>query len=334
MTNIFKMNVIQMTLDDIPQFHGTSNENIKSYFESFESIATIGKWSSKERLNVLTAYGLQGHAMHYYRALPADVKPSYKLIKEMLLNYFWSSDIRMLKKAELAKLKQEECSSLDIYLEKLEELVYQLNYSNEQKLDSLIAGLNDDLRISVILKRFKTFNEAVAYIRLENAIKPNYNVNSTKLFKELNEKIDKLAAGACTVQFSGATPRRVSLNEYAGERDLDEQVSEVIEQKLRMIMPQTINTLGRPKFASSTDGMREIERMQAKIKNLKRQRNRLPQQNRRISLDGRRYTSTRTPVKDQDPREPPKIYPPPNITYRPPTIIRQPRKTFIQPPKL
>uniref|UniRef100_A0A7M5V1A3 Retrotransposon gag domain-containing protein n=1 Tax=Clytia hemisphaerica TaxID=252671 RepID=A0A7M5V1A3_9CNID len=166
MTSIFKMNVIQMTLDDIPQFNGASNENIKSYFESFESIATIGKWSSKERLDILTAYGLQGHAMHYYRALPADVKPSYKLIKEMLLNYFWSSDIRMLKKAELAKLKQEECSSLDIYLEKLEELVYQLNYSNEQKLDSLIAGLNEDLRISIILKRFKTFNEAVAYIRL------------------------------------------------------------------------------------------------------------------------------------------------------------------------
>ena len=279
------MSPIQVTLENVPQFYGTSKENIKSYFVTFEGIATIAKWSYKERRDILAAYGLQGHANHFYSALPADVKTSYRRIKETLLNYFASSDTRILKKAELANLKQKKCASIDAYIDKVEDLTFQLDYNGEKKLDSLIFGLNEDLRVAVMLKRFKTFSDAVAYIKLKNAIKPKDKEISTEMLKKLHEKVEKLTEigsdKEVTVQSTSPNPKRVVIDDYTDSaRYLNERIAELINQKLQTAEPQAIDTFGQPNFALTTDSMREIERMKAEIRSLKRQEKR-PQQNRR-----------------------------------------------------
>ena len=74
---------------------------------------------------------------------------------------------------ETTTLKQNDCDTLERYVEKLEDLAYQLDLTSEQKLDILIKGLDDGLRPAAIMKQFKSFKDFKAskeYLMLKDSV--------------------------------------------------------------------------------------------------------------------------------------------------------------------
>ena len=64
-----------------------------------------------------------------------------------------------------------------------------LNITTEQKLDTLINGLNNRLKPSAIMKQFIDYEDAVKYLMLKDSVSTFYNIN---LVQEMNNKIDLL----------------------------------------------------------------------------------------------------------------------------------------------
>ena len=83
-------------------------------------------------------------------------------------------------------LKQNNFETLEEYIEKLEEMAYVLNITTEQKLDTLINGLNNRLKPSAIMKQFIDYEDAVEYL-IKDSVSTTYNIN---LVQEMINKID------------------------------------------------------------------------------------------------------------------------------------------------
>ena len=156
-------------------------------------------------------------------------------------------------------LKQNDCVTLEKYIEKLEDLAYQLDLTSEPKLDILINGLDDNLRPTAIMKQFKSFENATEYLMLKDSVSTR---NNNKLLLELNRKVEKLS------------------NEM-------EKLSN-LEQKLQVMSqrPQHLNNFGTPNYATTTDTMREISRLKTEIRQLKSNQ-RGPERDRSVGFANR-----------------------------------------------
>ena len=215
---------------DLPSFTGSVNDDIESFFKNFEKIANCNNWTTKKMTQVVPIT-FSKQAEFYYDQLEDYVKKSYQRLKSAMMERFCSAQMRCKKKAELYQLRQEHCESLEAYIIKLEELAFQINLTSEEKLDNFLNGLDDSLRAPTMMKQFKTFEEAISYVTLRDAISPNNKYNENKLLRELSKKLDML------------------------------KEEKFIQQ------PQQINTYACPEF-STADIMHEFDRLQAKIYSL------------------------------------------------------------------
>ena len=250
---------------DLPTFEGSEKENIKTFFENFEKLAAFNGWSPQRKLQAIPIT-FNKKANYFYAQLGDDVKASYTNLKSAMVERFSSAQTRCKKKAELFALRQNDCDTLEQYIEKLEDISYQLDLTSEQKLDILINGLNDNLRPAAILKQFKTFEDATEYLTLKNSVSTS---NNNKLLQELNKKVERLAneklqtvtqpANMCT-----ATPATI-------ENDITDKLSNLLDQKFQLMsqQPQQLNNYGTPNYASTTDAMREVARLKAENRQLK-----------------------------------------------------------------
>ncbi|MEO0683463.1 MAG: hypothetical protein AAFY76_00045, partial [Cyanobacteria bacterium J06649_11] len=124
---------------DLPTFDGSEKENVKTFFESFEKLALFNNWSNERKLRAIPIT-FNKKANYFYAQLGDDIKTSYTKLKAAMIERFSSAQTRCKKKAELFALRQDDCDSLEQYIEKLEDISYQLDLTSEQKLDILING--------------------------------------------------------------------------------------------------------------------------------------------------------------------------------------------------
>ena len=273
---------------DLPTFDGSQKENIKTFFESFEKLALFNGWNDRRKLQAIPIT-LNKKANYFYAELGENIKSSYKELKAAMIKRFSSAQTRCKKKAELFALKQNDCVPLEKYIEKLEDLAYQLDLTSEQKLDILINGLDDNLRPAAIMKQFKSFEDATEYLILKDVVSKS---SDNKLLLELNRKVEKLSQSQ-TTNPTTASNHLCMTSTAPVEEDVTEKLSRLIEQKLQSMSqpPQHLNNYGTPNYATTTDTMREISRLKAENRQLKSNQ-REPERDRSIGFASRSMRTT------------------------------------------
>ena len=255
-----QINTVTVGKADLPSFTGSNKDDVKSFFKKFERISECNSWTREKMIKVIPIT-FSKQAEFFYDQLDNNVKKSYQRLKSAMLERFSSAQMRCKMKAELYKLKQENCESLEDYIIRLEEISFQLDLTSEQKLDALLNGLNDSLRRSATMKQFTTFEEAVNYVTLRDSMSTSDTTDTKKMLQDLHKKMEELSTGkVCSVQSKKEEPEQM-------------------------------NTFGQPNFASTTDTMREFSRLRAKIRSLE-QNQRRPQRDRSVGFNSRYLRTT------------------------------------------
>lgn len=169
---------INTRISDLPGF-GDGILTVKQFFEKFARYAGLNHWDEQEKALILPNC-LHRRALTFYNTLSN---------KEM--NHFNAAAPESLAKhCAFLYTEMQGKQDLDEFLEKLEISFEESNTPDETKVDILIRGLRLDLSYLLPTKMPCTYNDAVRYVQLRNAMKKHKDTQVEEILEISKTNLD------------------------------------------------------------------------------------------------------------------------------------------------
>ena len=151
-------------------FVGTVAENVLDWLESFNRIATHNVWNDQKQLQVIPVY-LKNIDLIFYRSLPEQTKGNIELLKTALRDRYHTQDRLYDMRVKLHNLKQG--SSLEEYINDLDNLARHLELPEQQKIYYLIFRLKHKLKKALLIRQPRTYDNAVTFAKRKHHFTKN-----------------------------------------------------------------------------------------------------------------------------------------------------------------
>uniref|UniRef100_A0A7M5TUQ9 CCHC-type domain-containing protein n=1 Tax=Clytia hemisphaerica TaxID=252671 RepID=A0A7M5TUQ9_9CNID len=156
---------------DLPCF-GDKKLTIKQFFNKYERYALLNEWTELQKALILPNC-LVKRALTFYNTIPLEIQKDYKQCKERITNQFCSPE-DIAKHRAILYTQRQGSEDLESFLERLELSFEELGTPDTTKIDILTANLRPELAYRLQMKQPKTYNDAVRFIQLKNALeRPN-----------------------------------------------------------------------------------------------------------------------------------------------------------------
>ena len=99
--------------------------------------------------------------MNFYRFLPGQTKTDINLLKAALRDRYHTQDCLYDMRVKLHELRQ--ISSLEAYINDLDNLARHLELPEQQKIHYLIFGLKPKLKQALLIRQPQTYDDAVTF---------------------------------------------------------------------------------------------------------------------------------------------------------------------------
>ena len=152
---LMKQLLTQLTRKPSTEIHptpltGTAANNILHWLENFDCIAAHNIWNDQKHLQVMSVY-LKDTALNFYCSLPEQTKTDINLLKAALRDRYHTQDRLYDMRVKLHELRQG--SSLEAYINDLNNLTCHLELPEQQKIHYFIFGLKPKLKQALIIRQ-------------------------------------------------------------------------------------------------------------------------------------------------------------------------------------
>ena len=129
-------------------FTGTAAD-ILDWLENFDRIAAQNVWNDQKQLQLIPVY-LKDTAWNFYPSLPDQTKTDINLLKAALQDRYHTQDQLYDVHVKLHELRQG--SSLETYVNDLDNLARHLELPEKQKIHYFIFGLKPKLKMALFIR--------------------------------------------------------------------------------------------------------------------------------------------------------------------------------------
>ena len=129
-------------------FTGTAAD-ILDWLENFDQIAAQNVWNDQKQLQLIPVY-LKDTAWNFYPSLPDQMKTDINLLKAALRDRYHTQDQLYDVHVKLHELRQG--SSLETYVNDLDNLARHLELPEKQKIHYFIFGLKPKLKMALFIR--------------------------------------------------------------------------------------------------------------------------------------------------------------------------------------
>jgi len=178
------MNHLNVDHDDFPIFD-EYDKTFRSFLADFNELSSVAELSDNQKLTLLPTR-LRRRPKWYFRGLSNERKNTYDKAIESLTTEF---DNESLLRKDLYSIKQGQ-STLDEYVEKMEQMFTELNFKPDEKLDFFMAGLDENTQNDLFLNEIDSYEKAVRRLKLKLSIEKRKSSKSKKPFtrdREMSE---------------------------------------------------------------------------------------------------------------------------------------------------
>ena len=140
--------LMQLTTNPSTEIHpvpfaGTAAENILDWLKNFNQLATHNVWNDQKQLQVIPVY-LKDAALKFYCSLPSQTKANIDISKAAIHIRYYTQDRPYKMRVKLHELRQG--SSLEAYVNDIDNLARHLELPEQQKIHYFIFGLKPKLK--------------------------------------------------------------------------------------------------------------------------------------------------------------------------------------------
>ena len=161
---------------DLPKFKGELDQDPVKWSTSFIEFMQCNGWNEQEAMASLPLY-LRGTALQWFRDLPR--RTINRGIPEVLaaLNKQYNNDkVKHIFNQRFIALKQTKNESVEAFSERINTVASRLDKDADTKLQIFMGGLLPHLKMQVIIHQPASYQDAVSFASLVEAITPETNV--------------------------------------------------------------------------------------------------------------------------------------------------------------
>ena len=158
------MNHLNVDYDDFPIFD-EYDLSFRSFLADFNELSSVAELSDNQKLTLLPTR-FRRRPKWYFRGLSNDRNNTYDKAIESLTTEF---DNESFLRKNLYSTKQSQ-STLDEYVEKMEQMFTELNVKPDEKLDFFVAGLDENAQDDLFLNKIDSYEKAVRRLKLKLSI--------------------------------------------------------------------------------------------------------------------------------------------------------------------
>ena len=175
---------------DLPKFKGDMGQDPVKWGTSFLEFMRCNGWGHDEALNSLPMY-LKGSALEWFRNLPTQITDGgIPAIIAALARYFNNDRVKHIFNQKFTTLKQAKDESVEKFCDRINDIASRLDKDNDAKLQAFMGGLLPHLKMQVIIRQLGTYQEAINFALLLEAITPEVeNDDSDKPKTKSTEKV-------------------------------------------------------------------------------------------------------------------------------------------------
>ena len=159
----------QASLFKPKMFNGFPTEDVNEWLLQFERYSKFYGWSNSKKLNALSLL-LGGSASAWFQTLPNETTSDFNELVGELKKRFGSQNLEFFFRQELYSRKQGQNESLALYTEDIIKKSQRLSLFNKDMMNIFVNGLNDAIKIHVLLNQQKTIAEAENLARLRDSV--------------------------------------------------------------------------------------------------------------------------------------------------------------------
>ena len=167
-------------------FTGTAADNILDWLENFNQTAAHNVWNDQKQLQVIPVY-LEDTALNFYRSLLDQTKTDKHLLKSALRGRYHTQD-RLYMRVKLHELRHG--SSLERYINDLDNLARHLELPEHQKIHYFIFGLKPKLKQALLIRQLQTYDDVVTFAkRKHHFADTDSNTQLMDLLQEIRKEV-------------------------------------------------------------------------------------------------------------------------------------------------
>ena len=168
-------------------FTGTAADNILNWLNNFDHITAHNVWDDQKQLQVITVC-LNDTALNFYRKLPDQTKTDINLLKAALRDRYHAHERLYDMRVKLHELRQG--SSLETYINELDNLARYLELPEHQKIHYFIFRLKPKLKQALIIWQPQTHDDAVTFAkRKHHFADTDSDTQLMDLLKEIRKEV-------------------------------------------------------------------------------------------------------------------------------------------------
>jgi len=171
-------------------YSGKDSESFTSFLTRFDKFCNLNNIPNEQKNDVLNFY-LEGAAQTYFDNLSEEIKSDFHEVVNALSKRFQTNDLDY----NLISIKQKPLESAEEYLTRGLKIATDLKLDEKILVSLLVNGLQDNIKLQIIMKEPKTLSELSKFIKLSEMTN-SLSVNSLESkFQGLSDEIKNLKDG-------------------------------------------------------------------------------------------------------------------------------------------